>query len=49
MKHLNLPLSDETHKKLKLHCVEQGEKMTDVVRKLVEEYLGRVEKRKPKH
>ena len=46
MKHINLPLSDDFHKKLKIHCVEQDKKMTDLIRKLVEDYLEKVEQRR---
>jgi hypothetical protein len=48
MKHVNLPLPEDLHKKLKIYCVEIDKKMTEVLRKLVEEHLEKVEKRKPK-
>jgi predicted DNA-binding protein len=40
---MNLP--DELHRRLKLHCVEIGKEMTDVVQRLIEDYLERVEKK----
>jgi hypothetical protein len=47
MKHLNLPIPDDLHKKLKLHCVEKGIKMTDLVRELIQKHLEKGEKGKP--
>jgi plasmid stability protein len=48
MKHVNLPLPDDLHKKLKIHCAESGQTMVDVLRNLTEDYLKKVEKRKAK-
>jgi hypothetical protein len=48
MRHVNLPLPDDVHKKLKLHCVELGQTMAEVLRKLTEDYLEKVEKKKGK-
>jgi predicted DNA-binding protein len=47
MKRFNMNLSDELHKRLKLHCVEIGKEMTEVVQRLIEEYLEKARK-KPK-
>jgi hypothetical protein len=48
MKHVNLPLPEDLHKRLKLHCVQIDTKMTELLRKVVEEYLDKAEKRKSK-
>jgi predicted DNA-binding protein len=45
---LAVDLPEETHRRLKAHCAMQGVKVADVVRKLVEEYLQKVERQKPK-
>ena len=48
MKRLNVNIPDDVHKKLKLHCVEQELDMTEIVLKLIEEYLEKAEKKKGK-
>ncbi len=45
MKNLNVHLSDELHKRLKLTCVQEGKDMAEVVRKLIEEYVEKAEKK----
>ena len=46
MKHVNLPLPNELHKRLKVICALEEKMMTEVIRQLVEEYVEKVEKRK---
>ena len=41
----NLNLSDELHKRFKLICVHQEKDMSEVVRKLIEEYVEKAEKK----
>ncbi len=46
MKRLNVDLADELHMRLKVLCTLEGKDMSEVVRKLIEEYVQREEKRK---
>ena len=46
MKRLTIDLPDEAHKRLKVHCAIDGKDMAEVIRKLVEDYLEKVEKKK---
>ena len=46
MKHLNMKLSDELHKRFKIACALEGKELSEVVRKCIEEYVKNVEKRK---
>jgi hypothetical protein len=46
MKHINLPLPEDLHKRLKIHCVEIDKKMTELLRVVIEEYLQKTEKKK---
>ena len=48
MKHVNLPLPEEIHKRLKFYCVEHETNMAEVIRKLVEEFLAKEDKKKQK-
>jgi hypothetical protein len=48
MKRLGVDIPDETHRELKARCATEGVKVSDVVRKLIEEYLQKGEKKKPK-
>ena len=48
MKRLGVDIPDETHQELKARCATEGVKVSDVVRKLIEEYLQKGEKKKPK-
>ena len=41
-------LDEEIHKRLKVHCAMEGITAADVVRKLIEDYLQKVEKKKSK-
>jgi len=45
MKYVNVPVSDDFHKRLKVVCALQEEKITDVVRRLLEEYVEKAEKK----
>lgn len=44
MKRLNLYVGDELHKRLRVHCAVEDKDMSEVVRKLIEEYLQKIEK-----
>ena len=41
----NVNLSEELHKRFKLVCVQEGKDMSEVVRKLIEDYVEKTEKR----
>lgn len=41
-------LDEEIHRRLKVHCAMEGITAADVVRKLIEDYLQKVEKKKSK-
>lgn len=41
----NVNLSDELHRRFKIVCVMQGKDMSEVVRKLIEEYVEKAEKK----
>ena len=45
MGRLNINLDEETHRRLKVRCAETGTEMSEVLRKLIQEYL---EKTAPK-
>ncbi len=45
MKHVNVPLPESLHKQLKFYCVEHETNMAEVIRKLVEEFLAKEEKK----
>jgi len=44
MKHLNIPLPDDFHKRLKRHCLETDRNMADLVRELLQRFLEKAEK-----
>ena len=48
MKRLTIGLSDDAHKRLKVHCAVEGKDMAEVIPKLVEDYLEKAEKKKSK-
>ena len=48
MKRLGVDLPEETHRELKARCATEGVKVSDVVRKLIEAYLRKGDKKKPK-
>jgi hypothetical protein len=43
-----MTMPDDMHLKLKVHCAETKQDMSAVINKLVAEYLGKLEKRRPK-
>ncbi len=45
MKRLNLLITDQLHTKLKVVCALQGTDMSEVVRKLIEDYVEKTEKK----
>jgi len=48
MRRLTIDLPEELHMRLKVQCAMQGKDMSEVVRKLIADYLQKVE-RKTKH
>lgn len=46
MKKLQVNIPEELHTRLKIACTLEGKDMTEVILRLVEEYVGKVEKRK---
>jgi predicted DNA-binding protein len=42
---ISVDLSDELYRKLKIHCAMEGLTVADVVRKLLEEHLVKVDKK----
>lgn len=46
MKRFTLDLPEEFHRQLKIYCAENGLKMADVIRKLVEDFLKKNKKLK---
>ncbi len=45
MRNFNMKISEELHKRLKLVCVHEDKEMSEVVRRLIEEYVEKAEKR----
>lgn len=45
MKHLNVPTSDDLHKRLKHYAVEVGKSLSDVVRTALCEFIEKEEKK----
>ena len=45
MKRLTINLTEELHKRLKLHSVLIDQEMTEIIRRLLVEYLERAEKK----
>ncbi len=45
MKRFNLFLSGDLHRRLKVICAIQGTDMSEVVRKLIQEYVEKAEKK----
>jgi len=41
----NVNLSDELHRRFKIVCVTESKDMSEVVRKLIEEYVEKAEKK----
>ena len=48
MKRLIVSLHEETHKRLKHYCVDHEKQMSEVIRFLVEDFLGKEEKKQRK-
>ena len=46
MKNFNMRLSDDLHYRFKVACTLQGIEMSDVIRKFIEEYIEKAERRK---
>jgi hypothetical protein len=42
----NVNLSVDLHKRFKLVCVQGGKDMSEVIRKMIEEYVTKAEKKK---
>ncbi len=45
MKFLQISLPDEIHKRFKLVCVQEEKDMSEVTRKMIEEYIEKAEKK----
>ncbi len=45
MRKLQMNIPDELHKRLKMYAVEHNTLMTDIVLKLIEEFLSKEEKK----
>ena len=45
MKKFNMNLPEELHKRLKHHCVDHDTEMGEVIRRLIEEFLVKEEKK----
>jgi len=45
MRNFNMKMPDELHKRLKVVCVLEDKEMSEVVRKLIEDYVEKAEKR----
>jgi predicted DNA-binding protein len=45
MKHFNMKLPDELHKRFKIACAHEGKEMSEVVRKCVENFVEKAEKK----
>jgi len=43
MKRLAIDLSDETHKRFKVHCAMQGVEMAELVRRMIDSELEKAE------
>lgn len=48
MKRFQMNVPDELHKKMKLYCVEHNTQMTEIILRLVEEFLAKKDKRQKK-
>ena len=45
---LSIDLDDELYRRLKVHCALEKQRAVNVVRKLLQEYLAKVEKKQKK-
>ena len=48
MKHLQIKLDDDLHKRFKLVSVQEDKDMAEIVRSLIEEYVAKAEKKQKK-
>ena len=46
MRNFNMKMSDELHRRFKVVCALEGTEMSEVIRKMIEQYLEKAEKRK---
>jgi hypothetical protein len=44
MKRMTYDIPETLHRRLKLHCANNGYQMTDVLRRILEEYLDKTER-----
>jgi predicted DNA-binding protein len=45
MKHVQVALSGELHKRLKIVCAYEGTEISEIMRKLIEDYVEKAEKK----
>jgi hypothetical protein len=45
MRNFNMKITDELHKRLRIVCAHEEKEMSEIVRKLIEEYVEKAEKR----
>ena len=45
MKHIQVALADDLHKRFKIACVHEGKEMSEVVRKAIEDFVEKAEKK----
>jgi len=48
MKRITVDFEDELHLRLKIRCAQEGIPITDLIRRLVGEYVEKVEKKQAK-
>jgi hypothetical protein len=46
MRNFNMKIPDELHTRFKIACTLEGTDMSEVLRKAIEDYVAKVEKRK---
>jgi predicted HicB family RNase H-like nuclease len=45
MRNFNVKITEELHKRFKIACVREGKEMSEVVRKCIEDFVERAEKK----
>lgn len=45
MRTFNVKISEELHKRFKIACVHEGKEMSEVVRKAIEDFVEKAEKK----
>ena len=45
MKRFTINIDDDLHKRFKIACVQEGKEMSEVVRKAIEDFVEKVEKK----